>query len=324
MLTLDVDPDDGAALEDKRQSLEASLLELKGITRASVILTAERQAGSAPAADDAAASGPSPKAPDPHGINKIPQLNDLPIRKIIAVASGKGGVGKSTVAANLAVSLAARGLSVGVLDADIYGPSQPLLFGLAGQKPGGENGAIEPLASAQGVKVMSMGFLVEENRALIWRGPMVQSAIIQLFRDVVWGTKDQPLDVLIVDMPPGTGDAQLTLAQKIPVDGAVIVTTPQDLALADARKGLEMFRKTDVPIIGIIENMSTYICSNCGHEDHIFGSGGGAAEAQRAGAPFLGEIPLGLAMRGDADKGVPQGLDDSIIDKILPAVTGKD
>jgi ATP-binding protein involved in chromosome partitioning len=204
-------------------------------------------------------------------------------------------------------------LKVGLLDGDIYGPSQPKLTGLEGYKPEltKERKIIPP--EAYGMKVMSIGFMVEAEKALVWRGPMVQSALYQLFRDVQWAEDGEVLDVLIVDMPPGTGDAQLTLAQKVPVTGAVIVSTPQDIALADARKGVEMFRAVDVPILGLIENMSTHICTNCGHEEHIFGHGGARAEAAKLGVPFLGEIPLSADIREKADAGMPFAIDEEII-----------
>jgi len=229
-------------------------------------------------------------------------LKPLPgVKNIIAVASGKGGVGKSTVAANLALAWAAQGARVGVLDADIYGPSQPLMLGLAGQRPTAPDGKhIKPL-SAHGVVAMSIGFLIDPAQPMVWRGPMVTQALTQLLSDTEWGE----LDYLVVDMPPGTGDIQLTLAQRVPVAGAVIVTTPQDIALADARKGLAMFEKVAVPVLGIIENMSIHVCSNCGHAEHIFGSGGGARMAAEAGVRLLGELPLDARIREDADGGRP-------------------
>jgi len=211
------------------------------------------------------------------------------IKNVVAVASGKGGVGKSTVAVNLALSWAAQGARVGLLDADIYGPSQPLMLGLEGQKPSfaGDGKHLKPL-SAHGVAAMSIGFLVDAEQALVWRGPMVTQALTQLLSETEWGA----LDYLVVDMPPGTGDIQLTLAQRVPVAGAVIVTTPQDIALADARKGLTMFEKVSVPVLGIVENMSVHVCSNCGHAEHIFGAGGGAKMAQQYGVTLLGELDL--------------------------------
>jgi len=223
------------------------------------------------------------------------------IRNIVAVASGKGGVGKSTVAVNLALAWAAQGARVGVLDADIYGPSQPLMLGLAGQRPASSDGRhLSPLVS-HGVSAMSIGFLVDAEQPMVWRGPMVTQGLTQLLEQTQWGT----LDYLVVDMPPGTGDIQLTLAQRVPVAGAVIVTTPQDIALADARKGLKMFEKVAVPVLGIVENMSVYVCSNCGHTEHIFGAGGGARMAQEYGVRLLGELPLDAHIREEADGGRP-------------------
>jgi ATP-binding protein involved in chromosome partitioning len=229
-------------------------------------------------------------------------LKPLPgVKNIIAVASGKGGVGKSTVAVNLALAWAAQGAKVGVLDADIYGPSQPLMLGLTGQRPSVVDGKhIKPLA-AHGVVAMSIGFLIDPDQPMVWRGPMVTQALTQLLGDTQWGD----LDYLVVDMPPGTGDIQLTLAQRVPVAGAVIVTTPQDIALADARKGLAMFEKVAVPVLGIVENMSIHVCSNCGHADHIFGAGGGARMAAQAGVRLLGELPLDARIREETDVGRP-------------------
>jgi ATP-binding protein involved in chromosome partitioning len=229
-------------------------------------------------------------------------LKPLPgVANIIAVASGKGGVGKSTVAVNLALAWAAAGARVGLLDADIYGPSQPLMLGLTGQHPASPDGKhIEPLL-AHGLKAMSIGFLVEPDQALAWRGPMVTSALSQLLADTVWGE----LDYLVVDMPPGTGDIQLTLSQRVPVAGAVIVTTPQDIALADAVKGVAMFEKVAVPVLGIVENMSVHVCSQCGHSEHIFGAGGGARLAAQHGVELLGELPLEGAIREETDSGRP-------------------
>jgi len=223
------------------------------------------------------------------------------VKNIVAVASGKGGVGKSTVAVNLALAWAAAGARVGVLDADIYGPSQPLMLGLTGQRPGSPDGKrITPL-TAHGVKAMSIGFLVDASQAVAWRGPMVTSALTQLLNDTDWGE----LDYLVIDMPPGTGDIQLTLAQRVPVAGAVIVTTPQDIALADARRGVAMFEKVSVPVLGIVENMSTHVCTNCGHEEHIFGSGGGAKLAADFKLRLLAELPLDIHIREEADSGCP-------------------
>jgi ATP-binding protein involved in chromosome partitioning len=235
-----------------------------------------------------------------HGVQR--NLKPLPgISNIVAVASGKGGVGKSTVAVNLAVGWAAAGARVGLLDADIYGPSQPLMLGLSGQHPASPDGKhIEPLL-AHGVKAMSIGFLVEPDQALAWRGPMVTSALTQLLTDTSWGE----LDYLVVDMPPGTGDIQLTLSQRVPVSGAVVVTTPQDIALADAERGVAMFEKVSVPVLGIVENMSVHVCSHCGHAEHLFGAGGGARLAAARGIELLGELPLEAAIRAEADGGRP-------------------
>jgi ATP-binding protein involved in chromosome partitioning len=223
------------------------------------------------------------------------------VKNVIAVASGKGGVGKSTTAANLALAWAAQGASVGLLDADIYGPSQPLMMGLSGAKPVSEDGKhLKPLR-AHGVEVMSIGFMIEQEQPMVWRGPMVTQALTQLLGETTWGE----LDYLVVDMPPGTGDIQLTLAQRVPVSGAVIVTTPQDIALLDARKGLKMFEKVDVRVLGIVENMSMHVCTNCGHIEHVFGSGGGARMAAQYGVQLLGELPLDIRIREDADGGSP-------------------
>ena len=223
------------------------------------------------------------------------------IKNIVAVASGKGGVGKSTVAVNLALAWAVQGAQVGILDADIYGPSQPLMLGLTGQRPTSPDGKrLKPLSS-HGVAAMSIGFLVDPEQPMVWRGPMVTQALTQLLSDTEWGA----LDYLVVDMPPGTGDIQLTLAQRVPVAGAVIVTTPQDIALSDARKGLRMFEKVSVPVLGIVENMSMYVCSNCGHVEHVFGAGGGARMAQQYGVKLLGELPLDARIREETDGGRP-------------------
>ena len=229
-------------------------------------------------------------------------LKPLPgIRNILAIASGKGGVGKSTTAANLALALAAQGARVGLLDADIYGPSQPLMMGLDGERPNTPDGKkLEPLR-AYGVEVMSIGFLIDAAQPMVWRGPMVTQALVQLLGETRWGD----LDYLIVDMPPGTGDIQLTLAQRVPVSGALIVTTPQDIALSDARKGLMMFRKVSVPVLGVIENMALHVCSQCGHAEHIFGAGGGDRMAAEYGIPMLGSLPLDIRIREQADSGRP-------------------
>ena len=223
------------------------------------------------------------------------------IKNVVAVASGKGGVGKSTVAVNLALAWAAQGARVGILDADIYGPSQPLMLGLEGQRPSTPDGKhLRPLTS-HGIAAMSIGFLVDAEQPMVWRGPMVTQALSQLLSETQWGQ----LDYLVVDMPPGTGDIQLTLSQRVPVAGAVIVTTPQDIALSDARKGLKMFEKVAVPVLGIVENMSVHVCSNCGHTEHIFGAGGGARMAEQYGVQLLGELPLDAHIREEADGGRP-------------------
>lgn len=281
-----------------QQVIESALARGEYGTQIHVMMTAEREAPQQQPMSSSATA-------DPHGMNKNPPLT-LPVKHVIAVGSGKGGVGKSTVAANLAVALAKAGHKVGIVDADIYGPSQPHLFGLPAQKPELNEGRQLIPYEAHGVKVMSIGFMVPPEKALIWRGPMVQTALYQLFRDVKW----EGCDTLIVDLPPGTGDVQLTLAQKIPLTGAVIVSTPQDLALIDARKAIEMFTTMKVPVLGLIENMSTHICSACGHEEHLFGHGGAEAEAKKAGLPYLGALPLSLTLRQSADAGRPDALED--------------
>ncbi|RUU09600.1 ATP-binding protein, partial [Mesorhizobium sp. M6A.T.Ca.TU.002.02.2.1] len=250
-----------------------------------------------PAAAPAAAPRPAPHAPASHSQGK----RGVPgIEAIIAVASGKGGVGKSTTAVNIALGLAANGLRVGVLDADIYGPSMPRLLNIHGRPQTVDGKILKPMEN-YGLKVMSMGFLVDEETPMIWRGPMVMSALTQMLREVEWG----PLDVLVVDMPPGTGDAQLTMAQQVPLAGAVIVSTPQDLALIDARKGLNMFKKVDVPLLGIVENMSYFLAPDTGKRYDIFGHGGARREAERLGVTFLGEVPLEMGIRESSDAGTP-------------------
>jgi ATP-binding protein involved in chromosome partitioning len=222
------------------------------------------------------------------------------VERIIAVASGKGGVGKSTVSANLACALAAQGRRVGLLDADVYGPSQPRMLGVSGRPASPDGKTILPMRN-HGVTMMSIGLMTNEDQAVVWRGPMLMGALQQMMTQVQWGA----LDVLIVDLPPGTGDVQMTLAQKAQVDGAVIVSTPQDVALIDARKGIDMFNQLKVPILGMIENMSTHVCSNCGHEEHVFGHGGVASEAEKWGVPLLAEVPLDLQIRLASDGGAP-------------------
>ncbi|WP_242106895.1 iron-sulfur cluster carrier protein ApbC [Luteimonas aquatica] len=240
--------------------------------------------------------------PPSHAVQ--PNLQPLPrIRNIIAVGSGKGGVGKSTTAVNLALALAAEGARVGVLDADVYGPSVPTMLGLSGRPDSPDGKSIEPMR-AHGVEAMSIGLLIEQDTPMIWRGPMATSALTQLLTETLWGG-EEGLDYLLVDLPPGTGDIQLTLAQKIPVAGAVIVTTPQDVATLDARKALKMFEKVQVPVLGLIENMAVHVCSNCGHAEHIFGSGGGERMAAQYGVPLLGALPLEIGIREQGDAGIP-------------------
>ena len=292
-VSIAIDPQKSMAMEPMRRSAEAAVKSVKGITGALVTLTSER--APAPTGHAHPPAGPGPKAQAARAGNPIPG-----VKKIIAVASGKGGVGKSTVAANLALGLAALGLKVGVLDADIYGPSMPRLFGLKG-KPTLADGRIMNPIEAFGLKIMSIGFLVEEETPMIWRGPMVMSALTQMLREVAWGE----LDILVTDMPPGTGDAQLTMAQAVPLAGAVIVSTPQDLALIDARRAVAMFARVEVPVLGVIENMSYFVCPHCGTRSDIFAHGGARHEAERLGVPFLGEVPLHMAIRETSDAGRP-------------------
>ncbi len=298
IFAITVDPSEVNTLEGVRSSAEQIVRRIPGVTGALVGLTADKAAGSAPTA----ASGPTPMRSGPKNPPAATsKLAGIPgVKHIIAVASGKGGVGKSTTSCNLALGLAALGLKVGMLDADIYGPSQPKLFGLRGKPNVTPERKMEPL-ERYGVKVMSIGFLVDEETAMIWRGPMVMSALTQLLREVAWGD----LVVLFVDRPPGTGDAQLTMAQQTPLAGAVIVSTPQDLALLDARRGVAMFRKVNVPVLGVVENMANFCCPNCGHISPIFGHGGARAEAEKTGVPFLGEIPLHMEIRETSDEGRP-------------------
>ena len=271
--------------EQKRLAIESKIVQLAGVKKAMVVLTAEKKL--------------APVSP-PSSSKQSQPIEGLP-PVVLAVASGKGGVGKSTVAVNLAVALSCMGKKVGILDADIYGPSLPRLLGVSNAKAEqGEDGRLQPI-SVHGLKAMSMGFLVDEKTAMIWRGPMAQSALLQMLRDVDWNG----LDILVIDMPPGTGDIHLTLAQRVPLSGGVVVSTPQDIALIDARKGLEMFRKVAVPILGIVENMSYYACPECGYHDDIFGHGGARAEAVALGIPFLGEIPLHGLIRSMSDAGTP-------------------
>ena len=280
----------GRSAEPLRKACEDAVAKLPGVLSVTAVLTAHSETPQTRPQTHGHQHG-HPHAPQPAG---IPGVN-----AIIAVASGKGGVGKSTVAVNLAIALSKLGLKVGLLDADIYGPSVPRLLNIT-EKPESDGKVLQPIEKL-GIKAMSIGFLVNTDTPMIWRGPMVQSALTQMMSDVAWA----PLDVLVLDMPPGTGDAQLTIAQRVPLKGAIIVSTPQDIALIDARKGLAMFRKTQVPVLGIVENMSTFVCPNCGHETHIFGHGGARETARELGAPFLGEIPLVPAIRETSDAGTP-------------------
>jgi ATP-binding protein involved in chromosome partitioning len=303
---IEVEPERGAALEPMRKAAEDSVMQVPGVVSVTAVLTAERPPApplSAPAAasgSDIQAARRAAQAPHGRAAADAPKPLVPGVRHIVAVASGKGGVGKSTVAANLALALRAEGHEVGILDADIYGPSVPRMLGITGRPQSKDGKILEPMEN-YGIKAMSIGFLIKEDTPMIWRGPMVIGALEQMMRDVNWGT----LDVMVVDMPPGTGDAQLTLAQRVPLAGAVIVSTPQDIALIDARKGLAMFRKVNVPVLGIVENMSTFICPNCGHESHIFSHGGARACAEELNVPFLGEIPLDMEIRETSDGGAP-------------------
>ena len=287
-------------LEPLRKAAEARVLELSGVNKAMVALTAERKPGQGGAPNPV----PSNKNAEPskQSTNERPPAKPdvVGVKNIIAVASGKGGVGKSTTACNIALGLQTLGLKIGILDADIYGPSMPRLLGISGRPTIVSGRTLKPM-EGYGLKVMSMGFLVDEETPMIWRGPMVISALTQMLREVAW----EDLDVLVVDMPPGTGDAQLTMAQQVPLAGSVIVSTPQDLALLDARKGLNMFRKVNVPVLGIVENMSYFLCPSCGERSDIFGSGGARREAERLGVPFLGEVPLHMSIRENSDAGKP-------------------
>jgi ATP-binding protein involved in chromosome partitioning len=285
-------------LEPLRAAAERAARSVPGVEQVMVALTAERRGGNG---GPAARPRPQPPAGPGHAHAGTPPKAGVPgVSAIIAVASGKGGVGKSTVAVNLALGLKALGLKIGVLDADIYGPSMPRLLGLRGRPEPLGGRTLKPL-ERYGLKVMSIGFLVEEETPMIWRGPMVQSALVQMLREVAWGD----LDVLVVDMPPGTGDAQLTMAQQVPLAGAVIVSTPQDLSLIDARKGLAMFQRVDVPVLGIVENMSYFLCPHCSERTDIFGHGGAEHEAARIGVPFLGAVPLHVKIREFSDEGTP-------------------
>lgn len=313
-----VDPKRAEELEPLREAAERMVSELAGVESVSAVLTAER-GGSAPAATPprtqpatTPASAPA-QASNGHAGHNHGSAGGQPsgtngekpgvpgVKHIIAIASGKGGVGKSTTSVNLALAFQANGLKAGILDADIYGPSMPRLLGLTGRPTQIEGTNLLRPLEGYGVKVMSIGFLVDEGTPVVWRGPMVMSALTQMLREVMWGD----LDVLVVDMPPGTGDAQLTMAQQVPLAGAVIVSTPQDLALIDARKGLAMFRQVNVPLLGIVENMSYFVCPECGSKHDIFGHGGAKLEASKLGVPFLGEIPLHMDIREKSDAGQP-------------------
>ncbi|MFT7595862.1 MAG: ATP-binding protein involved in chromosome partitioning [Paracoccaceae bacterium] len=285
---LEIDPAKAKAMEPVRAEAESRVQALDGIDKVSAMMTAH----SAKAPPDL---GTKAKKPAPEGPQPVPGVD-----RILAIASGKGGVGKSTVAANLAVALAAEGRRVGLLDADVYGPSQPRMLGVSGRPASPDGKTILPLRN-HGVTMMSMGLMTNEGQAVVWRGPMLMGALQQMMGQVQWGA----LDILIIDLPPGTGDVQLTLCQKYVIEGAIIVSTPQDVALLDARKGIDMFRQMNTPILGMIENMSTHICSNCGHEEHLFGHGGVKAEAEKLGVPLLAEIPLHLDIRLAADGGAP-------------------
>ena len=291
---IEVDRERGPQLEPLRLAAEKAVEALPGVLSVTAVLTAQAPPQSRTAPRPAAPAGARTARGGVPGVSAI-----------VAVASGKGGVGKSTVAANLALGLRANGLRVGVLDADIYGPSMPRMLGISGRPRSRDGKTLIPMEN-YGLRCMSMGFLVPEDTPMIWRGPMVMSALQQMLREVEWGE----LDIMVVDMPPGTGDAQLTMAQQVPLAGAVIVSTPQDIALLDARKGLNMFKKVDVPVLGIVENMSYFLCPHCGGRSEIFSHGGAREEARRLGTEFLGEVPLDLKIRETSDGGTPLTVSD--------------
>ncbi len=298
--TIEVDAARGARLEPLRKAAEKAVAAVPGVLSVTAVLTAPTAPAAPPGAAQAAApppTAPGAPGPAPGGGDKLllPEVG-----AVVAVASGKGGVGKSTTAVNLALALAASGSRVGMLDADIYGPSMPMMLGIH-ERPSSPDGKTLMPIEKFGLKCMSIGFMVPEDTPMIWRGPMVMGALEQMLGDVMWGA----LDILVVDMPPGTGDAQLTMAQRVPLAGAVIVSTPQDLSLLDARKGLNMFRKVDVPVLGIVENMSYFVCPHCGERSEIFKHGGARKAAETMGVDFLGEIPLDMAIREGGDSGRP-------------------
>ena len=307
---IEASPEAAPQLEPVRKAAEELVSRLEGVTSASVVLTAH---------------GPAPKAPPPPNlkIGRHPEPQAGPtkpsgVARILAIGSGKGGVGKSTVSSNLAVALAKQGRKVGLLDADIYGPSQPRMMGVSKRPASPDGKTIIPL-KAHGVTMMSIGLMMDPDKAIVWRGPMLMGALQQMLGQVEWGE----LDVLLVDLPPGTGDVQLTLCQKSDVTGAIVVSTPQDVALLDARKALDMFKTLNTPVLGLIENMSAYHCPNCGHEAHIFGHGGVAAEAKAMGLPFLGELPLDIDVRLAGDAGTPVAVGEGPVSDAYAALAAR-